>query len=160
MASMARIVRKIFIVGGWAPLLVFGIHGILSRVFHAYDAFPPSDIPMHFLGGVSMAFFISGCFQALPREMVRSSRIVVLELILVGSLTATAAMVWEFAEFACDLAFGTNIQRGLQNTMQDMALGLAGALAVIIGRAWQLKARAEELRAVADEWLYGRAVLR
>jgi hypothetical protein len=114
-------------------------------------------MPMHFLGGVSMAFFISRCFQALPRELVRSSRIVVLELILVGSLTATAAMIWEFAEFACDLAFGTNIQRGLPNTMRDMALGLAGALAVMIVRAWRLKARPEELRAVADEWIHGRA---
>jgi hypothetical protein len=116
-----------------------------------------TDIPMHFAGGVAMAFFVSRCFRALPREIVRSSRIVVLELILVGSLTMTAAVIWEFAEFTCDQIFGSNIQRGLGNTMRDMGLGIAGALVVMVLRARALKARPAELRAVATEWMSGRA---
>lgn len=157
MTAFAEVVEKVFRVGGWAPLMVFGIHVILSRVFNAYVVFPPTDIPMHFAGGVAMAFFISRCFQALPREVVRSSRIVALELILVGSLTASAAVVWEFVEFACDLAFGTNIQRGLSNTMRDMGLGIAGALVVMALRFRALKAKPAELRSVAAEWMAGRA---
>ena len=156
MEAMATI-AKMFRVGGWAPLLVFGVHVVLSRVFNAYVVFPPTDIPMHFAGGVAMAIFISGCFQALPREVVRSSRIVVLELVLVGSLTTTAAVLWEFVEFACDQAFGSNIQRGLGNTMQDMGLGIAGAVVVMAVRLRALQAKPVELREVAAEWVSGRA---
>ena len=157
MTAFADVVEKVFRVGGWAPLMVFGIHVILSRVFNAYVVFPPTDIPMHFAGGVAMAFFISRCFQVLPREVVRSSRLVALELILVGSLTASAAVVWEFVEYACDQAFGSNIQRGLDNTMRDMGLGIAGALVVMALRFRALNARPEELRDVAAEWMAGRA---
>ena len=157
MTAFVEMVEKVFRVGGWAPLLVFGIHVILSRVFNAYVVFPPTDIPMHFLGGLAMAFFISRCFQALPREVVRSSRIVALELILVGSLTTTAAVIWEFAEFACDQIFGTNIQRSLGNTMRDMGLGIAGAVVVMLVRARTLGAKPAELRSVATEWMAGRA---
>src|SRR6266498_5958864 len=86
--------------GGWVPLLVFTIHVFLSQVLHLYDLWPPTDIPVHFSGGVAIAFFISRCFQLLPRESVKRSRVVLLELLLIGSLTATAAVFWEFAEFS------------------------------------------------------------
>ncbi|MEZ5320006.1 MAG: hypothetical protein R2752_21575 [Vicinamibacterales bacterium] len=157
MKDLAATIGRIFRVGGWAPLFVFGVHVVLSRVFNAYEAWPHTDVPMHFAGGIAIAFFVSRCFQALPREVVRSSRLMVLELILVASLTTTAAVVWEFAEFACDQVFGSNIQRSLGNTMQDMALGMAGAVVVMIVRARVLDARPAELRAVAMEWLRGRA---
>lgn len=149
-------VRKIFVVGGWAPLLVFFVHVVLSRGLHAYDAWPPTDRPMHFAGGVAMAFFISRCFQALPREAVRHSRVSLLELILAGSLTATAAVLWEFAEFSCDQVFGTNIQVGLANTMQDLALGLAGAATFVAVRARRLGTGPAVLQEVANEWMNGR----
>jgi hypothetical protein len=68
-------------------------------------------------------------------------------------------MVWEFAEFTCDRVFGSNIQRSLVNTMQDMALGVAGAVAVMTMRAWTLNARPAELRAVAEEWVSRRVTM-
>jgi hypothetical protein len=150
---MIDVIKKVYRVGGWAPLLVFAVHVVLSRVFNAYVEFPPTDVPMHFGGGVAMAFFVSKCFQALPRDIVRSSRVVLLELILIGSLTTSAAVGWEFIEFTCDQIFGSNIQRSLLNTMQDLTLGIAGAIFVIVMRARALKARPAELRAVAVEWL-------
>ena len=155
--SWSAVIRKMFVAGGWAPLSVFAVHVVLSRVVNAYARFPPTDIPMHFMGGLAMAFFVSCCFQALPRDVLRSSRVVVLELVLVGSLTATSAMLWEFAEFTCDSILGTNVQRGLSNTMQDMALGLAGAAVFIALRAKALRAGRAELRAVANEWITGQA---
>lgn len=105
-----------------------------------------------------MAFFVSRCFRALPREVVRSSRLVVLELVLVGSLTASAAVMWEFAEFTCDQLLGTNVQVSLVNTMRDMALGLAGAGVFMALRAHQLRASRNEFQEVATEWIKGRAV--
>lgn len=155
MKALTEMTRKALGVGGWAPLLVFLIHVIATRVFQAYDVLPQTDIPMHFAGGLAMAFFVSRCFRALPREVVRSSRLVVLEVVLVGSLTTTAAVVWEFAEFSLDRFVGSNVQVSLENVMQDMALGMLGAGVFIAARARQLRAGGAELRDVAGEWLSG-----
>ena len=95
--------------------------------------------------------------EALPREAVRSSRLVVLEAILVGSLTTSAAVVWEFAEFTLDSVAGSNVQVSLANTMQDMAMGMLGAVVMIAFRAHQMRAREMDVRQVATEWLTGRA---
>jgi len=146
-------IRRIWQVGGWAPIVVFTTHVVLSRVLGAYQIWPHADIPMHFVGGVAMAFFISGCFQALPRQDVRRSRIVVLELLLVGSLTATSAVFWEFAEFAVDQSLGTNTQVSLANTMQDMALGIGGAGSFILLRARQLRAGLAEVTELTRDWI-------
>ena len=121
--------QKLLVVGGWAPLLVFGVHVVASQGLGAYRVWPPTDIPMHLSGGVAIAFFLSRTFRMLPRDIVRRSRLAVLELTLVGALAATAAVAWEFAEFSVDQLLGTNVQVGLANTMQDMALGIAGASA-------------------------------
>ena len=156
MRTLTHAIQRLFAIGGWAPSLVFSIHVVATRVFHLYDLWPRFDVPMHFAGGLAIAYFVSGLFRALPRDIVRSSRLVVLEAVLIGSLTATAAMVWEFAEFTVDRAFGTNVQVSLANAMQDMALGLAGAAVMIAFRFWQLRAGQSELREVAAEWLAAR----
>ena len=150
---ISRAIRKVWYVGGWVPLLVFGTHVFLSRVLDAYKIWPPTDIPMHFMGGLAMAFFISKCFQTLPRGEVRKSRTDILELVLVGSLTATAAVLWEFAEFSVDQFFGTNIQVSLANTIQDMALGLGGASLFIVFRARQLRTGRAEITELALDWI-------
>lgn len=148
---------RILKIGGWVPLLVFSIHLFFSRVVHAYDYWPPTDLPMHFAGGLAIAFFLSRCFQALPREAVKRSRLVLLELLLVFSLTATAAVGWEFAEFSFDQLFGTNVQVSLANTMQDLAMGLSGALLFILIRSWQLQVGVSEIREFTVDWLRGKA---
>jgi hypothetical protein len=148
---------KVLKIGGWAPLLIFATHMFLDRAVHAYDIWPPIDIPMHFCGGMAIAYFISRCFQLLPREAatIRRSRIVLLELLLVVSLTATAAVFWEFAEFTIDQVFGSNVQIGLANTMQDLAMGISGATLFAIIRSRQLHAGYRELREITSDLTYG-----
>ena len=51
--------------------------------------------------------------------------------LLIFSLTTTAAVIWEFAEFTYDWYFGTKIQVDLPNTMSDMAFGMLGGMAYI-----------------------------
>lgn len=148
---------KIFRVGGWAPFTVFALHVLLGKGFHVYDIWPPIDVPMHFAGGFAFAFFVSRCFQELPRGMVQRSRSVVLELLLIGSLTATAAVFWEFAEFSADQMFGSNIQVSLQNTMKDLAMGVLGSMAFIAVRARQLRVGSIELREITKDWVEGKA---
>jgi hypothetical protein len=48
----------------WAPVLVFGLHVIFSRVLGAYLVFPHLDIPMHFLGGMAIIYFFTYVFAA------------------------------------------------------------------------------------------------
>ena len=155
MRVFVGVVRKLLVSGGWAPILVFTVHVVAVQGFDVYSARPRLDIPMHFAGGVSMAHLISGCFRAMPRRPGRNSRAIVLEALLLISLTATAAVVWEFLEFAIDTATGSNIQVSLANTMQDMALGMIGAAVVVVARAWQAGAGAADLTTVAAEWLTG-----
>jgi hypothetical protein len=136
-------------------LFVFAIHVFIDRVFGLYEIFPPIDIAMHFSGGIAIAYFISSCFQKLPRESIQRDRIAILELLLAGTLTATAAVFWEFAEFSLDLVFGTNVQVSLANTMKDMALGIAGALAYITVRSRQLRIGVSEVHKLTTEWVKG-----
>jgi hypothetical protein len=158
MKKMINLVWKIIRAGAWLPVVVFGTHLLMSRVFHTYAAWPDVDIIMHFAGGFAIAFFVSGCFRALPRGEVNRSRIVLLELLLIGSLTATIAVFWEFREFANDQIFGTNSQVSLANTMQDLAVGIMGSGLFILIRAWQLRAGFRELRELTFDWVRGEMV--
>jgi hypothetical protein len=141
--------------GGWVPALVFTTHGFLSRVLDLYRIWPPADIPVHFSAGAAVAFCISRCFQLLPREPVRQSRVNLLELLLIGSLTASVAVFWEFAEFSADQLFGTNVQISLANTMQDLAMGIGGALVLILIRVRQLRVGVRELGEITWDWVHG-----
>jgi len=112
----------------WAPVLVFGLHVFISRVLNAYLLFPPLDIPMHFFGGVAIAYFFANCLRALPAGAISSWLRPWLVAAMVFALTATATVFWEFAEFFSDQLFGTHAQLGLGDTLLDMALGVAGGL--------------------------------
>jgi hypothetical protein len=156
MKNLFIIARKILIPGGgWFPLLVFVTHVFLIRVPHLYGRWPHIDIPVHFLGGLSIAFFVSRCFQLLPREPMSRSRVVVLELILIGSLTASAAVCWELAEFTIDRLLGTNVQVSLENTMIDMAMGVLGGIFLMLIRSRQLRLGTNELREITFDWVRG-----
>ncbi len=144
--------------GGWFPLLVFSTHVFADRVLHLYDLWPHIDIPMHFSGGLAIAFFVSRCFQLLPRESFIRSRIVLLELVLILSITVSATALWEFAEFSIDQLLGTNIQVSLANTIQDMVMGTLGALVLVLIRARKLRISTNELYEFAIDWIQGETV--
>jgi hypothetical protein len=150
---------KLFVVGGgWAPVLVLAAHMFLSRVVHAYQAWPPLDVPVHFSGGVAIAYLVSRCFLALPRHSSQQGRLAILELLLIASITGTTAVFWEFAEFGSDQLFGTNVQVGLANTMKDLSMGMLGAVVFMGIRARQLRAGAGEIKELTLAWVKGRPV--
>ncbi|MCB0076081.1 MAG: hypothetical protein KDD73_01585 [Anaerolineales bacterium] len=148
---------KVVKVGGWFPLLVFALHVVISRILHLYLYWPTVDIPMHFAGGLSIAYFVSCAFQTLPRYFAQRSRTVLLELLLIATLTTTAAVCWEFAEFAIDQLLGSNVQVSLANTMQDMAMGMLGATFIILIRSRHLNVGFHDLREIASDWSRGAA---
>ena len=119
---------------GWAPALVFAAHMILWHGVGAYEAFPPLDTPMHLLGGLAIAFFFWTTYSICARTgafgQPNSTAIAVLTL----TSAASSAVLWEFAEYLSDRYLGTNTQKGLEDTLLDMLLGLVGG-AVFVGVA-------------------------
>ena len=155
MRSVGRAVRTLIALGAWAPVLVFAVHLVLAGVFDAYHRWHPIDIPMHLTGGMAIAFFISRSVRALLASIDR--RILApLEMVLVVSLTASAAVCWEFMEFGFDRVTGSNVQPGLANTIQDMALGIVGAFVVVAFRMRQLTNERHVSHQSSIERLHGR----
>ncbi len=139
LSDVSRVGAALVFRAGWAPVLVFLLHVFISRVVNGYILYPPLDIPMHFFGGVAMAYFLAKCFTALPEDTIARSLRPIAETVFVVSLTTTSSVIWEFAEFTSDTVFGTHAQLGPDDTLLDMALGIAGAL-VYVAMTWRLGA--------------------
>jgi len=119
---------------GWAPLGVFGLHVVASRVLFLYVAYPPTDVAMHFLGGIAIAYFLWRAAvlasQAGPLGTIGRTGLGV----MVFGLTCAAAVFWEFAEYLSDRCLGTKAQLGLEDTLGDMLVGIMGGVAFLLQR--------------------------
>jgi hypothetical protein len=109
----------------WAPLMVLGVYG-LGLTFHVFKLFPPLDIPTHFLGGVAITYFY--------RVAIRNSQNLVgeipfpIQVLFAITCTGTTTILWEFYENFLDYFAGTQMVRGVQDTIVDLFVGLLGAL--------------------------------
>jgi len=109
----------------WAPLSVVAFY-VIGLVFHLYDIFPPLDVPTHFLGGVAITYFF--------RSAIKNSQQFIgglppsIQVLLAFTCTGTTTILWEFYENIVDYFLGTQMVRGLEDTLLDMFLGLTGAL--------------------------------
>jgi len=117
---------------GWFPLAVFLVHVSCSRVVDVYHLWPSVDIPLHFFGGMAFAWFAAGALEVLAGRGLLRRPEPLIRFVLVFSLTATAAVFWEFAEWAADFVLGKNCQLGLDDTMLDLFLGVSGAFPVAV----------------------------
>ena len=116
------------------PGIVFAVHLIGIYLFDAYSVFPAFDIPMHFLGGVSIGLSAVIGYKTLVRTKYMHPIPFLLLLFLVTAITVLAAVVWEFAEFAADTYLGTRMQPSLPDTMLDLFLGMCGG--AVSGALW------------------------
>ena len=114
------------------PTFVLCAHLFVSQVLNLYKTFPNLDIPFHFAGGLSIAYTSTQTVAYLEKEKIIPALHQVLFLVLIFSLTATATVFWEFAEFILDQWMNTNIQISLANTMQDQLMGILGGIAWIV----------------------------
>ncbi len=115
----------------WPPLLIFIVHVFISHVLDVYTLLPWIDIPMHYLGGFSMAYSLLLALTFLQEYKFINQLDSVIAFVLVFTLVATIAVFWEFAEFSMDQLLKTNVQISLQNTMQDLFMGVLGAATII-----------------------------
>jgi len=114
------------------PITVLLTHLIASKVLNLYIIFPNLDIPFHFAGGLSIAYTSAQILSYLEKEKITATLNQVIFLVLIFSLTATATVLWEFAEFIGDQLLNINIQISLANTMQDQFMGILGGVAWIV----------------------------
>lgn len=136
--------------GAWPPLAVFTVHMVASRVFGLYGSHPWLDVPMHVAGGVAIAWF-------LHRALVNAGRAELLapfhertHHVLVQALVGTTTVLWEFAEFLSDRYLGTHAQGGLDDTLLDMLLGIAGGVLLMIAVALRAHARGLSLDRIGE----------
>ena len=108
------------------PITVLLAHLIVSKILNLYAIFPNLDILFHYVGGLSIAYTSVQTLSYLEKEKRSATLNKVVFLVLIFSLTATATVFWEFAEFIGDQLLNTNIQISLANTMQDQFMGILG----------------------------------
>jgi hypothetical protein len=116
----------------WAPILVFGIHVVLAKVFDIYRIFPDIDIAMHFFGGVAIThFLLRAATVALDLNLLGSpSRACIALLTFLAASTTT--ILWEFFEWTLDRLLQKQWQLSLDDTLLDMLLGMLGSIAYLV----------------------------
>ena len=120
----------------WLPVLVFAIDQA-SRAFSVYQVLPNLDIPMHFVGGIAIGYFLHiSISTAAQRGLIRAPDRLTRSVLLVA-LVASTAVFWEFAEFAFAYSRGTHGHMGLPDTLLDLLLGIVGGgcLTAVLWRA-------------------------
>jgi hypothetical protein len=119
---------------GWAPGAVFGLHLVIARGLNAYTVFPDLDMPMHFLGGMAVAFFFRvALLRGAANGSIGARQARTLGF-LVLALSCCAASAWEVAEFLSDRYLGTHAQLGPLDTLSDMLFGIGGAATFLFWR--------------------------
>jgi len=119
--------------GIWFPVLIFIIHSICAHFFgNLYDLYPPLDIPMHFFGGVAIAYFSAVFLKQCEINDLITIKSAVLSTILILALTVSAATLWEYAEWTLDHIFHTQAQKGLDDTLLDTLMGLFGGILFVV----------------------------
>lgn len=113
------------------PVLLFCLQVALV-LLGFYEWYPWLDIPMHVLGGILIANSFSMAITYFREKGFISDLNVLTRSVFLFTLTATAAVIWEFGEFTLDFFFRTRAQIGLEDTMLDMFLGLVGGTALIL----------------------------
>ena len=119
---------------GWFPIAILLVHEFLAHVVDGYLRWPAIDVPMHFCGGLAVAYFAGGSLRVFSGHRLIREPDAVLKGLFLFSLVNTVAVFWEFGEFASDRLLGTTYQLGLGDTLLDLFMGMLGGLAYLAPR--------------------------
>lgn len=121
--TLSRIGRIVVV-----PFVVLILHTVAIVFLHVYDRWPWFDMPMHVIGGMSIAIAATILLrEARAAKQVGAMRSWFLVLVIV-SMVAFVATMWELWEYAMDFWLLFTWQQSITDTMGDMALGLTGGL--------------------------------
>lgn len=121
---------------------VYLVHYVLYKGFNVYGIWPWFDAPMHFIGGMLAGILGGAIYQA--GEKGRKGKVHwIIPLCFILGFVAAVAMVWEFHEFLLDAISiynggGGRHQASIDDTMKDMALGMAGGVMVYL-LVWKMR---------------------
>lgn len=104
-----------------------------SSVFLLYERLEHWDLVIHFAATAVLAEL---AFRALERWSRLASPGPVSHVVLVSSLGAALALVWEYLEFAGYYLVDPQVNVGYLDTMGDLAAGHAGAVVAGILGTW------------------------
>jgi len=109
------------------PVFVVIIHFILTIFFKIYLIFPWYDIPMHFIGGVSLGITYFLVLQFSQKEnYIRMNGF--FRILFIFALVSLTAVFWELLEFSVSYLNGWFSQGNLADTMADLFFGALGGL--------------------------------
>ena len=111
------------------PAGVFLLNMFLDVAFDLYHYIPWLDVPMHFLGGVSIAYAAFLFLRFFREKGFMEINNKVLVILIIVSLVALVAVLWEFYEFFMKIFFQLDYQPSLNDTLLDLVMGLIGGLA-------------------------------
>ena len=120
---------------GIFPFLVFMLNYTLGSVFSdQYYAAVHADIPMHFFGGMSIAYSAWRATALLERKGLLVIRNGALRAFAIVCVVMLVAVVWEFYEFLSDHFVGTHYQPNNADTMKDLCMGMIGAIIFLFAK--------------------------
>lgn len=124
-----------------APIAVLGLHLVLRLHSSALVQWPPLNRATHLAGGLAIAHLAAALVEpvaeacaARVRPLVRAAGIF--------ALTTTTAVAWEFYECVMARVRGIRGPSDPGDTLQDIAVGMAGAAAYATWR-WAHEPRGE-----------------
>ncbi|MEK6800311.1 MAG: hypothetical protein AABY05_00090 [Nanoarchaeota archaeon] len=109
------------------PIIVLSSHIILIPI-GAYTFYPWLDIPMHFLGGLSVYLTYSMLFEWMKKKGEVGKMNELIFFLFMISLVVLTAVLWEFMEFILDRMTASYTQLGLADTIGDLFLGIIGGV--------------------------------
>lgn len=122
---------------GIFPCLVFMLNYSLDISLPVFYSASSADIPMHFLGGLSIAYSSKELIRLAEKGgcIVIRHRFITAGMII--TLVVTAAVAWEFYEFFSDTFYGTHTQPNIADIMKDFAMGIGGAALFCLRYIWK-----------------------
>ena len=118
------------------PIIVLALH-VLIVPLNFYVLHPWIDIPMHFLGGLSVCLSYLALLKEARKERHLGEMKKLFLFVFIISMVALTAVLWEFFEFSGDFIFKTQAQGGLADTMGDLFFGLIGGVIGLFSKLGQ-----------------------
>ncbi len=113
---------------GLFPFLIFMINYGLMLILPDAERVYQADIPLHFFGGISIAYSANHALLLAERRKLITFKNRFLKIVMIVGLVMIAAVLWEVYEFLWDQIFGTLFQPSKADTIKDLVLGMLGGI--------------------------------
>ena len=115
------------------PAVIYFVNIFLIKL-GLYNNYSWLDIPMHFLGGVSIAYMFVLFLDFFKEENFIEIKNKFLFVGIVVALVGLVAIFWEFYEFCVWIYFDLSWAMTYEDTLLDLFMGLLGGLVVGVWR--------------------------